>query len=430
MAIFGYHSEWGTALDWSSFGEYLKGVSEPGSAVNVLPLVGHGTLRLAVMGFSARGATEGELESMKGLLRECCEQGAAGFSTGLEYSPGWYADREELTELCRVVGEYGGFYSSHIRDRAFRFPEAVAEQISVAETSSVPLQLSHLAPRPHTPAGAFERVLESVYGARDRGMRIAFDTLPYTWGPGPVASLLPPGICEGHPDEVLERLRDPTVRESIQAYFDHPSNHLLRSAGWEGLVLTYAPGSSDLVGRSLADIASMPGMGSHADVVCQLLLAEGCDFPHAWLRHVYVREDDLQRMLNEPICMVMSDSAVTAPYGPLADFALMPSSYGLCALVLEEYVRAKRMLTLEEAVRRMTSLPAEMLGLADRGVLLEGCWADIVVFDPVNIRDHATYEQPCHYPSGVEYVLVNGELVVERGQHTGALNGRLLRSSP
>ena len=429
MSLFGYSSSWGHEVSWRSYGEYLDQVRKPGVAVNVFPLVGHGTVRIAVMGYANRLPTESELGNMKALVAEALQQGAGGFSTGLEYSPGHYADARELLELCKVAADHGAFYSTHIRNRGPDFVIAVEEALSIAASSGLPMQLSHLAPRPYAPAGAFAQVLRLVDEARAKGVRVHFDTLLDLWGPGPVASLLPPWICEAHPRKVVQRLLDSKIRVSIREYFDRPTNYLLRTGGWESLVLVTAPGHKGWVGKSLAEIAAIQGTDDMATVVCDILLAEGEDFGCVWLRHIYVREEDLYELLRQPDCMVMTDGCLSAPYGVMADYTLNPSTYGLTACLLGRYVRDEHVLTLEDAVRRLTSLPAQHLGLKDRGLIKKGMWADLVIFDSGTIQDNTTYEHPDRFPTGIEYVLVNGQVALENGRHSDVLTGQLLRRS-
>jgi N-acyl-D-amino-acid deacylase len=425
MVVVGYRPEWGVPIDWRGFGEYLDRLRDPGLSVNVMPLVAHGPVRLAVMGLEARAATAGELAQMKYLVAEAMEQGARGLSTGLEYSPGRHADQFELTELARVVARYNGLYASHIRNRGSAFVEATDEAIGIAEDAGVPLQLSHFAPRPYAPPDAFPRSLERVAQARERGMRVNVDTFPDVWGPGPVAAILPPHVYEGRPADALRRMSEAQVREAIREAFEQPTNYLLRVDGLAGLVLTYAPRHPQLVGRSLQAIAELRGQPAY-EAVCDLLREEGEDFYTILLRHIYAAETDLRELMRSPHCSMESDGAITAPYGPLADFCMNASSYGYTARVLGQYVRDEPFYTLEDAVRRMTSLPAQSMGIEGRGTLAEGWAADLVVFDPQAVSDNTTDLRPARYPSGIEHVVVNGTLTVGPQGHSGALSGQVL----
>ncbi len=425
MVVVGYQPEWGVPLDWSSYGEYLERLATPGVAVNLAPLVAHGAVRLAVMGLDARPAAPDELNRMRGLVQEAMEAGAHGLSSGLEYSPGRHADQAELTELTRVVAPFGGVYASHIRNRGFAFVEATQEALGIGEAAGVPVQLSHFAPRPYAPPGTFEQCLDLVYAARDRGLRVTLDTFPDIFGPGPVAALLPPWIYEGRPIDGLAKLQDAEVREAIRATFENPTNYLLRVDGLGSLILSYSKSHPELVGKSFEAIAHLRGQAAH-DAICDLLLAEGEDFYTALLRHIYATDADLKALMRQPICAMESDGIISAPYGPLADFTMNPSSYGYTARVLGQTTRDEGFYSLEDAVWRMTGLPAEAANLRERGQLREGWAADIVVFDPATIRDNTTNDRPNVYPSGVQYVLVNGQTTLTPEGHTGALSGAVI----
>ena len=425
MVVVGYRPEWGVPLNWRTFGEYLERLRDPGLSVNVMPLVAHGPIRLAVMGLEARAATPSELAQMKALVAEAMEAGARGLSTGLEYSPGRHADQFELTELCREVARYHGMYASHIRNRGFTFLEATDEAVAIAEDNGIPLQLSHFAPRPYAPRETFPRALERVTKARERGMTVHVDTFPDVWGPGPVAALLPPQVYEGRPAEGLARLGNAEIRDAIRESFAQPTNYLLKVDGLKGLVLTYAPRNPELVGKSLQAIANLRGLEAY-DAICDLLLAEGEDFYTILLRHIYAAEEDLRTLMRSPLCAMESDGTITAPYGPLADFCMNSSSYGYTARVLGRYVREESFYKLEEALHRMTALPASAMGITDRGLVQAGLAADIVVFDPQTVRDNTTDLSPARYPDGIEYVLVNGALTLSPAGHSGALHGQLI----
>ncbi|MEP7200328.1 MAG: D-aminoacylase [Chloroflexota bacterium] len=425
MVVVGYRPEWGVPLDWRTYDEYLDRLRTPGLAVNVMPLVAHGAIRLAVMGLAARAATSDELAQMQKLIAAAMEAGARGLSTGLEYSPGRHADQFELTALCREVARYNGMYASHIRNRGFTFIEATDEAIAIAEDNGIPCQLSHFAPRPYAPREVFPQAMERVLQARERGMTVHVDTFPDIWGPGPVAALLPPHVYEGRPAEGLARLSDAEIRDAIREAFAQPTNYLLKVDGLKGLVLTYAPRNPQLVGQSMQAIANLRGQEAY-EAICDLLVAEGEDFYTILLRHIYAADEDLRTLMRSPLCAMESDGAITAPYGPLADFCMNSASYGYTARVLGKYVRDESFYTLEDAIRRMTALPAAAMGMSDRGLLRAGLAADIVVFDPQTVRDNTTDLQPARYPDGIEHVLVNGVVTLSAKGHSGALNGQLI----
>jgi N-acyl-D-aspartate/D-glutamate deacylase len=425
MVVVGYRPEWGVPIDWKTFGDYLDRLRSPGLSVNVMPLVAHGPIRLAVMGLDARAATPDELRQMKKYVAEAMEAGARGLSTGLEYSPGRHADQAELTALCSVVAQYGGMYASHIRNRGFSFVEATTEAIAIGEDNGIPVQLSHFAPRPYAPRDAFPRSLEKVAQARGRGHKVHIDTFPDIWGPGPVAALLPPHVYEGRPADGLAKLSDAEVRDAIREAFAQPTNYLLKVDGIQGLILTYAPRNPQMVGKSMDAIAHLRGKEAY-EAICDLLVDEGEDFYTILLRHIYAAESDLRELMRSPLCAMESDGAITAPYGPLADFCMNSASYGYTARVLGRYVREEKFYTMEDAIYRMTALPADAMGIQDRGRLQEGLAADIVVFDPQTVGDRSTDAQPIAYPQGIEYVLVNGVLTLAPEGHSGTLSGTLI----
>ena len=422
----GFNEGWGVDFSWRTFDEYLATLFSPGVAINAAPLVPHGTVRLAVMGYDDRPATKREIAEMQALVDDAMSAGAAGFSTGLEYSPGQYATREELVALAKPAAKRGGFYASHIRNRGDTFVEAVEEALDIAREAGLPAQLSHLAPRPYANPGAFDRVLARIYEARDReGLQVGVDTFPDRWGPGPVVTVLPPWVYEGPHDDVLERLNAADTAERCRPYVDSPDNYLLRLGGFENFFLTCSKAHPELVGMHFDDIAAHFGL-DHTDTILKLVLDDEEDFYNVMLRHIYADPADLDRLLAQPICSLESDGAIAAPYGALENFVMNRSSYCYTVRFLGEYVSERGLFTLEEGVRKMTSLPADSACLADRGRLRKGHAADIVVFDPDALADHSTDNQPQAHPDGIELVVVNGEIVLADDRHTGALPGQRL----
>ncbi len=426
--VIGHRSEWGVPVDWRSFGEYLERLRTPGIGVNVAPLVAHGAIRVAVMGFAARRPTPAEQAAMRDHVARAMEEGAVGLSTGLEYAPGKEAGEEEIADLCRVVARRGGIYASHIRNRGRELVAATEEAIRIAETAGLPLQISHFAPRLYTPPGDWDRALERIYGARDRGLDVHVDTFPYAWGPGPVAAMLPTWALEGTAREIAARLRDPALRARIRGEADSRFALAVELGLLDRSFFTYSRGRADLVGKSYAEVAALLGRDAY-DAILDVVAAEGENFYNVVSRGHFAHDDELRRLLREPICMVESDGVLLSPHGPAADYTFSISDYGWAARLLGRFVREERVLGLEEAVRRMTSLPAAKVGLRDRGRIAVGLAADLVVFDPATVEDRATFERPRQSPTGIEWVLVNGVAVVESAGHTGALPGRVLRGA-
>lgn len=417
----GYSEGWNVEPSWTSFGEYLDTLFSPGLSVNVAALVPHGTVRLTAMGQAARPAQPQELETMKELVAEAMSAGAAGLSTGLEYSPGCYSDEDELAALASVVARHGGVYASHIRNRGENFDKAVNEAIDICRRAGLPGQLSHLAPRPYAPEGMFDRVLEAIDGA---GVPLGMDTFPDAFGPGPLVAVLPPYVYEGDEAAVIERLQSPSVRDECRPHFDEPTNYLLRLGGFDSLYLSCSKAHPELVGKSFAEIFDTMELDP-VDGIFELLLAEGSDFYNVLLRHIYADEPDLVRLLSHPHCSLGSDGVTAATSGPLATFTMNRSSYGYTARFIREYAVERKQFPLEEAVRKMTSLPARSAGIGDRGTLEPGMAADVVVFDLESIRDETTDAHPNALPSGIEMVIVNGEIVFD-GKVTERRSGRLV----
>jgi N-acyl-D-aspartate/D-glutamate deacylase len=421
----GFSESWNVEPTWSTFGEYVEALFSPGLSVNVAPLVPHGTVRLAVMGHEARAATRRELEQMQELVVEAMSAGAVGLSSGLEYSPGCYADEDELVALASVAARTGGIYASHIRNRGDDFDKAVKEAISICRRAGLSGQLSHLAPRPYAPEGMFDRVLETIDAAREReGLRLGMDSFPDTWGPGPLATLLPPSVYEGNDSEVRERLQSMSVRDECRAYFDEPTNYLLRLGGFDALYLSCSKAHSDLVGQSFAEIFERMKLDP-VDGICELLLADGADYYNVLLRHVYATQTDLDRLLSQPTCSLGSDGVTAATSGPLSSFTMNRSSYGYTARFIREYVIERGVFSLEEAIRKMTSLPARSAAIADRGTLEPEMAADVAVLDVATIKDACTDAKPQALPTGIELVMVNGVSVFD-GRPTRTVPGRLV----
>jgi len=409
---------------WRGFGEWLGALESHGLSINVASLVGHGAVRMAVLGLESRAAVPEETEAMTRLVEESIEAGAWGLSSGLEYVPGKNAQHEELVALCRAVHRKGGFYATHIRNRDYEYAAAIEEAIETAGAADVPLQISHIAPRWGARPGAAEEAFRAVDRARARGVDVAFDNHPYTRGRGLVVAALPPWALEGGTHRLRERLRDPAQRAAMRDYPQPQWKHV-RERRWELLVVYDAPANRHLQGRTIAEIAEERGCDPW-DVVCALILDQG-DNPNAlfWSAPIHDQED-VDESFRRPEGMIMSDGSAVAPRGPYRDTRHI-YAYGWASHVLRVYVRERGLLTLEEAVHKMTGRPADRIGLRDRGVLAPGRKADIVIFDPDTVADRATFESPIAFPSGIDTVLVNGRPTVRGGSHTGARAGRVLR---
>jgi len=415
----------GFEFRWGSVGEYLDALDAEGLAVNVVQLVGHGALRIAAMGFARRPPTAAELATMQRLLEDGLRAGAWGLSTGLIYAPGSYAATEELVALARVAARGRAIYASHVRGEGATLLPAVEEAIRIGRETGIPVQVSHLkaAGRPHW--GRVADALARIDRAAAEGLDVHADCYPYTASSTTLRALLPDSALDGGLAGLLGRLADPAARAALREALERPAEgpSLLDRVGWEQIMVAWAPGRPEAEGRSLAALAAATGV-TPAEAALDVLAATA---GRAAVVLFQLDEADVRRALAHPRVMIGSDGSALAPYGELGRGKPHPRSYGTFPRVLGEYVREQRVLTLEQAVHKMTGLPARRLGLRDRGVLRVGAVADLVVFDPRRVADRATYADPHRYPVGVEHVLVNGRLVIRDGEHTGSLPGRLLR---
>ncbi|MFN0108562.1 MAG: N-acyl-D-amino-acid deacylase family protein [Blastocatellia bacterium] len=390
-------------------------------AINMGALVGQGSIREKVIGLINRKATTEEIEKMKALTKEAMEQGALGLSTGLFYVPGNYTSTEEVIELAKVAGRMGGIHTSHMRDEASGVMKSVAETIAIGELGGLPTQITHHKIVGKGNWGRSVDTLRLVAEARARGVDVTIDQYPYTASSTGLVMLLPQWSQEGGQRELVNRLNDPPTRAKIKAAvvesikFDRgggdPKNVYIARCGWD----------QSLEGKNLAEITKARGRSASfedaAETTLELIAKGGASaIFHA------INEDDLVRILKDPLTMVASDGGIEIPKRGVPH----PRSYGTFARVLGVYVREKRALSLEDAVRKMTSLPAARFGLQDRGVLRPGMKADIVVFDPERVRDKATFADPHQYAEGFSYVLVNGAMVLDEGKMTDARSGQVL----
>jgi len=410
-------ARFGLERGWTSYAEYAAAVERNGASINVCSFVGHGTLRMCVMGAEMRAATAGELAAMKALLASALREGAIGMSTGLIYPPSAYGTTDEIVALAAVVAERGGLYASHIRNEGARLLDAVAEGIEIGRRSAVRVQLSH-----HKASGKpnWGRVKDStalIVRARADGVDVTADQYPYTASSTGLAVTIPDWAHEGGPLAMVERLRGPLVRRRIR------DEEVETCRNWPAIVIARAQHHPEWSGRSVADLAAAAGRDP-LEWTCDALVEHDGDIA---IVHHSMSEDDVRYVMAKEWIAIGSDSRANAPYGPLSSGKPHPRSYGTFPRVLGRYARDEKVITLEDAVRKMTSLPAARLRLRDRGVLREGARADVVVFDPQRVADRATYDDPHRYPDGMPYVIVNGEVALDGGETTAARAGRFLR---
>ncbi len=410
---------------WRTYAEYLSCVEKAGTSMNVVPLVGHGTVRNAVMGYQDRKPTAAELEAMSALVRQAMEDGCFGISTGLIYTPGCYAMTPEIVRLAKVAAEYGGLYFSHIRGENDTLVEAIAEAIAVGRQSGAPVQIAHLKAMGSHMWGKSVDILRMIDEARAEGIEVTFDQYPYTASATGLAATLPPWAQAGGRDKFLVRLLDPDDRSRMRRDMEQGVDgwfSLLKGVGWDKIIITGCRDKS-LVGKSVAQIAQERGKDGFD--TCFDLAAE--NMGQIGIVFFNIGDEDLERIMRHPAGMVGSDSSSSAVDGPLASGRPHPRSYGTFVRVLGHYAREKGVISLEEAVRKMTMMPAQKLRLHDRGLLRPGMKADLVVFDPATVGDQATYLDPFQYARGIATVVVNGRVAVEDGKNTGEKAGQVIK---
>jgi N-acyl-D-amino-acid deacylase len=411
------------AWDWSSLKEFGAAAERAGLTANMVPLVGQGTLRNAVMGFDRRPATPEELGRMKDLLRGEMADGAFGLSSGLIYPPGLFTPLDEMIELARVVEEYGGLYATHVRSETSGLVDAVREAIEVGRASGVKVQISHHKACGRDNWGDVERTLETIEAARAEGIDVTADQYPYLASCTHLSAFLPPWAHEGGVDRLLERLQSPDQRARVKDEILHRDDweNGIKQVGWDRIAISRTAKEKDrrLEGQTLQEIADSADADPF-ERMFDLLVDNRADVR---IFSFGVHEDDLRRVMRHPSTMFGTDGGAV-PLEPEA--TPHPRNYGVYPRILGEYVRDKGVLPLEEAVRKMTSFPARKLGLKNRGLLREGHWADLVIFDPDAINDRADYRGGQWRPEGIRMVMVNGEPAAEDGRPSGRAAGRVV----
>jgi N-acyl-D-amino-acid deacylase len=415
-------------ITWTTLAEYLRELERKGVSQNVASFIGAATIREHVIGLEDRRATPEQMDEMRSLVRQEMEAGALGIGSSLIYAPGFYADKEELTELCKVAARYHGRYISHVRSEGNRLLEAVDELIAIARAANIPAEIYHLKAAGQANWNKMDAVIARVEAARKEGLKITADMYTYTAGSTGLDASMPPWVLDGGYEAAYTRLRDPAVRAKIALAIRTPG------ADWENLYL--AAGSPDrvllvefrseqlkpLTGKTLAEAARLRGEDP-VDTIMNLMVE---DQSRVGAVYFMMSEDNIRKAIVLPWVSFGSDAASMAPELPFTRSATHPRAYGNFARVLGKYVRTDGILTLEEAVRKLSGLPATNLDLDHRGFIKDGMFADVVVFDPATIADRATFELPHQYAVGMQHVFVNGVHVLKAGEHTGARPGRAL----
>ncbi|MCH7874259.1 MAG: D-aminoacylase [Gemmatimonadetes bacterium] len=417
------------AIPWTTLGEYLEHLSTRGISPNVASFIGATTLRIHEIGYDDRPPSADELERMRALVRQGMEEGALGIGSSLIYAPAFYAKTPELIELCRVAAEYGGMYISHMRSEANRLLEGIEELIIVAREAGIRAEIYHLKAAGEANWPKMDDAIALIEAARAEGLRITADMYTYPAGATGLNAAMPPWVQEGGHDAWVERLRDPAVRRRVAREMRTPTD------AWENLYL--AAGSADrlllvgfkqdslkyLTGKTLAEVAELRGTSPELTAMDLVIL----DDSRVGTVYFLMSEENIEKQIALPWVSFGSDAGSLAPEGVFLLSNPHPRAYGNFARLLGGYVRERGVIPLEEAIRRLTALPAENLRIRRRGSLRSGYFADVVVFDPTTMQDHATFREPHQYATGVLHVFVNGTQVLNDGEHTGALPGRVVR---
>jgi len=402
--------------------ELFKKIEDKGIALNFGCLIGHNTIRREVMGMKMEAPSGEEMESMKSLIQQEMEAGALGFSTGLSYLPGAYSEKEELVELASVITDFGGIYATHLRDQGLLITEAIEEAIEIGETNNIPVQISHIKLADDAVWYELERITGPVENARKRGVEVTLDQYPYTATSSGFGSSFPSWAFEGGNKNFLKRLENEEDYAKIKSYII--KRRLISTKGINKPETIYIANSEkfpEYVGKNLQEIllsqGKKPTIENTADLIIEIQKnggASGVFFQ--------MNEKDVEDLMCLPYNMHASDGAVQAK----GDGVPHPRNYGTFPRVISHYVRKQGVISLEEAIRKMTSLPAQTFRLRERGMIQEGFYADITIFDKDKFEDRATFSAPHQYSQGLHYVIVNGELVVENGEHTGKFPGMIL----
>ncbi|HEX7090951.1 MAG TPA: D-aminoacylase [Longimicrobiales bacterium] len=414
---------------WTTLGEYLEHLVERGISTNVASFIGATTVRVHEIGYEDRPPTPEELERMRALVRQAMEEGALGVGSSLIYAPAFYAETDELIELARVAAEYGGMYISHMRSEGNRLLEAVDELITIAREANIPAEIYHLKAAGVENWPKIDEVIAKIEAARAEGLRITADMYTYTAGATGLDAAMPPWVQEGGLKQWIARLKDPQIRARLRREMTTPTNeweslYLLAGSPERVILVGFKQDSLKyLTGKSLAEVARMRGK-SPEETAMDLVIQDGSRVETVYF---LMSEDNVKKQIALPWMSFGSDAGSLAPEGAFLKSNPHPRAYGNFARLLGKYVREEQVIPLEEAIRKLTSLPAENLKLRRRGALRPGYFADVVVFDPATITDHATFEEPHQLATGVIHVFVNGVQVLRDGEHTGAKPGRVVR---
>ncbi len=419
----------GVTVDWTTLGGYLAKLEKQHMSTNIASYVGEEQVWTYVKGYGQSPATPAELDEMKRLIAQAMEEGAMGVSTALLQPPSSLATTTDLIELAKTAKQYGGIYSSHIRDEGEGVFRAIDEAIQVGKGARIPVDIIHMKIAHKQLWGRANEIIAMVQKARDEGHDVRANVYPYTAGQNNLSSIVPPWAHDGGREKMLERLEDPAarrrMREEVMNGLPNWYNHYLATGdGWGGMILVSLrhERNKPFQGRRMSELIEARG-GHPAEVLFDVLIEENGSVPTVFFHH---SEADMQLIMKQPWTSIGSDGSAVNPDGPTGRTHPHPRYYGTFPRVLGRYARELKIITLPEAVKKITSMNADKVGIADRGRLKEGAFADVTIFDADRVIDRATFERPQQFPAGISYVIVNGVVTIDNEQHTGALAGHVI----
>jgi N-acyl-D-amino-acid deacylase len=426
-----FNRRYNLTVDWRTLGEYLTRLEKQGSGLNLGTFVGATQVREYVIGYDDRPPTAAELEQMKKLVADAMKDGALGVSTSLQYVPARFAKTGEIVELAKVAHQYGGIYITHQRSEANAIDDSMKEVFEIARRANIPAEIWHFKTAYKKNWGRMPEMLRRIETARRQGLKITADVYPYVAGSTSLSACLPPWALEGGTDRMVARLRDAETRKRLKWEISNDAKdweNIYLGSGGPGGILIGAVVNRELEswqGKRLSEIAAAQNKDP-LDALFDFIIAD-----HGQTGAIFfmMQESDMQAALKSPLVSICTDSAARATDGPLAGSKSHPRGWGTYPRILGKYVRDEKLMPLELAIHKMTGLPAANVGLKDRGLIREGYFADVTIFDPKTVIDRATFEEPNQYPIGINYVIVNGQIEVDNGKRTGTLAGRPLRGS-
>lgn len=416
-------------ITWTTLGEYLQFLEDKGVSTNVASFLGATTLRINAVGYEDRAPNVEELELMKDLVHQGMKEGAMGIGSSLIYAPAFYSSTEELIEICKVAADYGGMYISHMRSEGNKLLESVDELLTIANEAGIPAEIYHLKQSGKKNWGKLDRVIQKIDSARAKGLKITTDMYTYTAGATGLDASMPPWVQEGGLEQWIERLKDPQIRKRVikemKTDTDEWENLMRAAESPDKLILVGFKNDSlkYLTGKTLTEVAKIKGK-SPEETAIDLVIQDGSRVGTVYF---LMDEENIKRQIQLPYMSFGSDAGSLATEGVFLKNSTHPRAFGNFARLLGKYVRDEQIIPMEEAIYKLSGLPATNLKIKERGFLKENYFADVVVFDPKSIRDFATFENPMQYATGIEQVWVNGTHVLENGTHTGAFGGRFVK---